>query len=149
MLFPYTIFSSNQHVLNYRNLKWYQFVPKKNIIFQLSFEKISVFTFPRFYSIFFVDFSQIFDPFHTYLKHGTVMGSNICEVSDLFHIVFEFSLTLLCLQTRQSLFWTQSNHSPQLIKKKFVSLSIAPAAAAGSEPATRVCTPAADLSIQT
>ena len=38
-----------------------------------------VFNFPRFYSIFCVDFSQLFDPFHTYLKHGTVMGSNICE----------------------------------------------------------------------
>ena len=42
-------------------------------------ENLFVFTFPRFYSIFFVDFSQIFDPFHTYLKHGTVNGSNICE----------------------------------------------------------------------
>ena len=52
------------------------------------------------------DSSHLFDLSHTYLKHGTVMGSNICEVSDLFHIVFEFSLTLLCLQTRQSLFWT-------------------------------------------
>ena len=40
---------------------------------------IIVFNFPRFYSIFCVDFSQLFDPFHTYLKHGTVMGSNICE----------------------------------------------------------------------
>ena len=42
-------------------------------------EKNIVFNFPRFYSIFCVDFSQLFDPFHTYLKHGTVMGSNICE----------------------------------------------------------------------
>ena len=33
MLFPYTIFSSNQHVLNYRNLKWYQFIPKKKLFF--------------------------------------------------------------------------------------------------------------------
>ena len=31
---------------------------------------VLVFTFPRFYSIYFVDFSQIFDPIHTYLKHG-------------------------------------------------------------------------------
>ena len=38
-----------------------------------------VFNFPSIYSTVWVDFSQLFDPFHTYLKHGTVMGSNICE----------------------------------------------------------------------
>ena len=55
-----------------------QFFPV--IQFSLSYNFIvHVFNFPRFYSIFCVDFSQLFDPFHTYLKHGTVMGSNICE----------------------------------------------------------------------
>ena len=40
------------------------------------------------------------------LKHGTVMGSNICEWIKYLWMDQNFSLTLLCLQTRQSLFWT-------------------------------------------
>ena len=66
---------------------------------------------------------------HTYSDSLT----DICEVSYLFHIIFEisvknqnFSLTLLCVQTRQSLFWTQSHHTPQLIKNNFHLLSILP-----------------------
>ena len=38
-----------------------------------------VFNFPSIYSTVWVDFSQLFVLLHTYLKHGTVMGSNICE----------------------------------------------------------------------
>ena len=47
---------------------------------------IGVFNFPRIYSTVWGDFTQFFDPIHTYLKHkfevsvnGTVKGSNICE----------------------------------------------------------------------
>ena len=36
-----------------------------------------VFNFPSIYSTVWVDFSKLFDLFHTYLNHGTVMGSNV------------------------------------------------------------------------
>ena len=67
---------------------------------------IYVFNFPRIYLTVWVDVLQLFDPLHTYLKYGfevsvkgTVKGSNICEWKQI-------CLILLCLQTRQSLFWT-------------------------------------------
>ena len=76
-----------------------------------------VFNFPRFYSIFCVDFSQLFDPFHTYLKHGTVMGSNICDgirnICDgigFSHTFYVYRHANLCSGLRAIL-------SPQLIKK--------------------------------
>ena len=57
--------------------------------------------------------SYLFWFFHTYLKHllkflwmELWMDQISVNGSFLFHIVFEFPLTLLCLQTCQSLFWT-------------------------------------------
>ena len=85
-----------------------------------------VFTFPRFCSIFFVDISQIFYPSHTYLKHGTVMGSNICDgirnICDgigFSHTFYVYRHANLCSGLRAIL-------SPQLIKKNFAILSILP-----------------------
>ena len=70
----------------YHFLSWVLYLKKSlllNILIHYFYVRtcniVYVFNFPRFYSIFCVDFSQLFDPFHTYLKHGTVMGSNICE----------------------------------------------------------------------
>ena len=87
-------------------------------------------------SLLFQGFVQFF--VQIFLRYFDVL-INICEVSDLFHIVFEisvknqnFSLTLLCLQTCQSLFWTQSNLRPQFIKKNSNFRAQLPA---GSEPA--------------
>ena len=94
-------------------------------IFKIIYRIYYVFNFPRFYSIFCVDFSQLFDPFHTYLKHGTVMGSNICEWKQKYLWMDNFPSYLFV--------YRQANLRPQLLKRNLHFWSIVPAEL-GSEP---------------
>ena len=93
-------------------------------------------------SLLFQGFVQFF--VWIFLRYFDVL-INICEVSDLFHIVFEisvknqnFSLTLLCLQTPNLCSGLRVIHSPQFIKKEFGNLCILPRKrhSAVSEPRT-------------